>query len=188
MANGRKVDGVAAREITSQEQVVSVGLGELVVSNSPSQVLAAFGLGSCVGVTAYDPGRRLGGLLHAMLPQRRNGDGNRTKFVDSGILELLDRLLALGARREHLVWRFAGGAQMLTAPGLSDRFNIGRQNVEMALEYLARLRLRWGECDAGGTQGRTLRLFMSDGLLSVRYVTGETRILSFNGTDAERNV
>ncbi len=159
------------------EQVITVGLGELAVSDHPEAVLVAFGLGSCVGVAAYDPVRKAGGLLHAMLPQHRNGDKNLTKFVDTGIPELLNRLLALGARREQIIWRYAGGAQMLAAPGLSNRFNIGAQNVGMTREVLARYALRVVGQDTGGHQGRTVRLFIADGRVTVREVSGLERLL-----------
>ncbi|MCC7354168.1 MAG: chemotaxis protein CheD [Anaerolineae bacterium] len=159
------------------EQVITVGLGEVAVSGQSEAVLVAFGLGSCVGVTAYDPVRKVGGLLHAMLPQRRNGDKNLTKYVDSGIPELLSKLLALGAKREQLLWRYAGGAQMLTAPGLSDRFNIGAQNVVMTQEVMGHYLLRVLSQDTGGYQGRTVRLFIADGRVLVRGISGSERQL-----------
>jgi chemotaxis protein CheD len=152
------------------EQIITVGLGELVVSDDPQTVLVAFGLGSCVGVTAWDPVRKAGGMLHAMLSQCRNNDRNITKYVDTGAAELLNRMLRLGAKKEHLVWRFAGGAQMLTAPGLADRFNIGAQNVAKAHETIALLGFRLTAHDTGGYEGRTVRLFLVDGRLLVRGV------------------
>jgi chemotaxis protein CheD len=159
------------------ERVIAVGLGELVVSADAQVVLTAYGLGSCVGVSAHDAGRSAGGLLHAMLPRRRNGDANLAKYVESGVPELLERLLALGCRREHLIWRYAGGAQMLVAPGLSDRFNIGQQNVAVTQEIMAALRLRPSAQDVGGHQGRTVRLFIAGGRFTVSCVNGEGRAL-----------
>ena len=159
------------------EQVVTVGLGEVAVSNQPEVVIVAFGLGSCVGITAYDPIRKVGGLLHAMLPQHRNGDKNLTKYVDTGVPELLNKLLALGVKREQLIWRYAGGAQMLTAPGLSDRFYIGAQNVVMTQEITARYLLRVVGHETGGHQGRTVRLVIADGRLLIRAMNSPERQL-----------
>lgn len=155
------------------EEVISIGLGEFVVSKKPGIVLAAFGLGSCLGIAAYDPVKKVGGMVHAMLPQQKNGDSNPAKFVDTGIMFLQDRLLEQGARRENIIWRYAGGAQMLTAPGLSDRFAIGQQNIQMAQQVFTRHRLRVAGVDTGGFQGRTVRLFVGTGEMTVRYVTGE---------------
>ena len=49
---------------------LSVGLGELVISSDPEDVLVAYGLGSCVGIAMYNPVTKTGGLLHAVLPER----------------------------------------------------------------------------------------------------------------------
>ena len=159
------------------ETVINVGLAELAISDQPQTVLVAFGLGSCVAVAAYDPQRRVGAMLHAMLPQHRNADRNRTKFADTGIVEMLERLTAMGVRREGLIWRIAGGAQMLTAPGLSDRFNIGAQNAAVARDVLARMNARLVGQDVGGYEGRTVRLYIADGSATVRNVSGVDRPL-----------
>ena len=52
------------------ERKLVVGVGGLAVSNNQSVVLTTYSLGSCLGVTVYDPVSRSGGLLHAMLPER----------------------------------------------------------------------------------------------------------------------
>ncbi len=112
-----------------------------------------------------------------MLPQQRNGDANRAKYVDSGIAELLNQLLSRGARREQLTFRYAGGAQMLTAPGMTDRFNIGKQNSEMAHCVLGREKLQMLASDTGGHAGRTVRLFVANGRVHVRMINGDERAL-----------
>ena len=50
------------------DTTISVGLGEVEVSKDPLVVLAAHGLGSCIGVLAYDPIAKVGGLAHILLP------------------------------------------------------------------------------------------------------------------------
>ena len=42
----------------------SIGLGEMVISRDPQDVLVAYGLGSCVGVGMYDPTARVAGMVH----------------------------------------------------------------------------------------------------------------------------
>jgi chemotaxis protein CheD len=69
---------------------LSVGLGELVISGNPDDVLVAYGLGSCVGVGMYCPKSKVGGLLHAVLPENTDGDRTSTKFVDTGIPVMLE--------------------------------------------------------------------------------------------------
>ena len=52
------------------DTVKSAGLGQIVTSRHPEETLIAYGLGSCVGIIGYDPVALVGGLLHALLPQR----------------------------------------------------------------------------------------------------------------------
>ena len=47
---------------------VVVGVGDCRVATRPFGFIATYALGSCVGVVVYDWKSRVGGLLHAMLP------------------------------------------------------------------------------------------------------------------------
>jgi len=47
---------------------VSVGIGQLAISRDPREVLIAYGLGSCIGVSAYDAQTRVAGMVHVLLP------------------------------------------------------------------------------------------------------------------------
>lgn len=153
---------------------VAVGLGEIQVSKDPQVVLVAFGLGSCVGVSVYDPLVRAAGLLHAVLPERQNGaDPLSPKFVDSGIASLLAQMTRLGADRRRLLVRMAGGANMLTAPGFKQAFNIGERNVTAALAALAGLELKIKAQQVGGHIGRTVRVYVADGRVTIRAMGGQ---------------
>jgi chemotaxis protein CheD len=152
-------------------QIISVGLGELRVSRDPRACLVAHGLGSCVGVCAYDPVARVGALLHAMLPEH-NGQApaQATKYVDSGIQHMLNELAGQGAARHRLVVHLTGGAHMLTAPGFKNTLDIGARNAEMARAVLQREGLQVAGVDTGGHWGRTVRLYVDDGKVTVRSV------------------
>src|SRR4051794_4616024 len=50
------------------ERQIVVDVGDLKVTNVPEAILATYALGSCVGVSVYDPHARVGGLLHCQLP------------------------------------------------------------------------------------------------------------------------
>ena len=45
-----------------------VGIGDCKLSTDPESNLVTYGLGSCIGITLYDPLTRVGGMLHYMLP------------------------------------------------------------------------------------------------------------------------
>lgn len=157
---------------------VAVGLGEIKVSQDRDDVLVAFGLGSCVGVGMYDPITRIAGLLHAVLPERTNrGDPKAPKYVDSGIPALVSEMINAGAIKFRLVVRMAGGANMLISPGLSKTFDIGSRNVDAAHAKLAELRFTIASEEVGGNSGRTVRLYIADGRMTIRMMGNKERLV-----------
>ncbi|MFT6079977.1 MAG: chemotaxis protein CheD, partial [Planctomycetota bacterium] len=46
-----------------------VGVADMVIGAVEDDQIVTYALGSCIGLTAYDPVARVGGLLHFMLPQ-----------------------------------------------------------------------------------------------------------------------
>lgn len=153
------------------ETSVGVGLGEIAVSQNRDEILVAFGLGSCVGIGVFDPVKGVAGLLHAVLPEPLNGsDLDSTKYVGNGIKKLLEEMTQKGAVKDRLIVRIAGGANMLTSPGLSKTFDIGTRNVAMALKVLEDLKLKIISQNIGGNTGRTLRVYVADGKMTIRMI------------------
>ena len=152
----------------------------MVVSNSLDDVLVAYGLGSCVAVCLYDQSARVGGMLHALLPNAPDGTGvqqNPIKFVQQGVPLLVDAVLKLGATPGRLVVQLFGGAHMLSAPGFRNSLNIGERNVQAAELALKRAGLRVHNQVTGGQIGRTVRLFMADGQVMIKTRGQEEQIL-----------
>ncbi len=94
------------------------------------------------------------------------------KYVDSGIEGLLDGMLRAGADRRSLVVRIAGGANMLLGAGLSQTFDVGNRNIHSAHETLRRLNLSLHSEETGGHSGRTVRVYVATGRVTVRVVGG----------------
>jgi chemotaxis protein CheD len=155
---------------------LAVGLGEIKVSRDRNDVLVAFGLGSCVGISMYDPVTRVAGLLHAVLPERINGaEPLSPKYVDSGVMELISQMINAGANRGRLVARMAGGANMLITPGLSKTFDIGTRNVTAAHAKLSELNIKIVGEETGGNAGRTVRMYIADGRMTIRTMGNQER-------------
>ena len=71
-------------------EIIKVGMADLKTCVSPNGV-TTLGLGSCVGIAIRDPGTKIGGLAHIMLPDStaiRNSQQNIAKFAD----EILDKI------------------------------------------------------------------------------------------------
>ena len=63
--------------------VVKVGMADLKVAKAPDSLIT-LGLGSCIGLTLYDPVLKLGGMVHYMLPDstKLKNNQNIAKFGD----------------------------------------------------------------------------------------------------------
>ncbi|MGE5597531.1 MAG: chemotaxis protein CheD [Hyphomicrobiales bacterium] len=162
-----------------EQRRLSVGIGQLAISRDPREVLVAYGLGSCVGVTAYDPEAHVGGLAHILLPSGGGRAANANepgRFADLAIDELLRRLEEAGADRRRLVVKIAGGASVLGAAN-AEKFKIGARNAEAIRERLKFHGLSPAAEDIGGEKGRTLELHGASGRTFVRTVAAPAQEL-----------
>jgi chemotaxis protein CheD len=146
----------------------NVGVGEVVVAGCGSP-LAAYGLGSCVGLVAWDPVTRVGGLAHFMLPSGSRA-GNPAKYVDAGLPWFLKALAGAGARPRRAQFKAVGGAAMFV--GVSGSLEVGRRNVAALWQALEIAGLRLTAQDLGGALGRSIELELQTGRLSVRTIHG----------------
>jgi len=152
--------------------LIKVGMADLNIAEAGA-MLRTTGLGSCVGLTLYDPYLRLGGMAHIMLPSSdiaREGQLNIAKYADTAIPELLLRLKTRGAVTERLIAKMAGGAQMFAFLGGTDTMRIGPRNVEAVKLVLQLFAIPLVAEDTGGNYGRTVELNSHTGVFSIRSV------------------
>ncbi len=146
-----------------------VGVADLVVSNDSSADIVTYSLGSCLGVTVYDPVKKIGGLLHFMLPNSSIDAAKAASapfmFADTGVPRLFHAVYSLGADRSRLAIKVAGGAQLLDQQGV---FNIGARNFDAFSKLLAQNGLQVHATDGGGLSSRTVRLDLANGQVSVK--------------------
>lgn len=143
------------------------------MSREPGEVLVAYGLGSCVGVTLVDPESHLGGMAHVLLPAsegRPVGAASPARFADHGIDALLEVFAAAGTVKRRLIVKLAGGGSVL-GPANAAKFKIGERNAEAIRERLCFHGLSAIASDLGGAQGRTLELHIASGKTFVRTAT-----------------
>jgi chemotaxis protein CheD len=159
---------------SAKNRLQIAGVGDWVVSDDPHATLATYALGSCIGLVAYDPVARVGGLLHFMLPDSSLNPYKArllpATFCDTGLARLLQDLEGLGASRRRLRLHLAGAAKVLSG---GDFFDIGRRNQLAAKRKLWELGLLVEDEDTGGEMSRTLKLHMHDGRVTVRDSFGE---------------
>ncbi|HHX18126.1 MAG TPA: chemotaxis protein CheD [Clostridium sp.] len=153
------------------ENIIRVGMADLSASSHPAK-LTTLGLGSCVGIALYDVKTKVIGLAHAMLPdssQAKNRE-NVAKFVDTSITVLISEMERLGGRRENIIAKLAGGAQMFAFRQSLDLMRIGHRNVIAAKEKLNELNIPIVSEDTGGSHGRTIVLDSETGMLSIKTI------------------
>lgn len=153
----------------------SAGLGEMCVATSPDDILTAQGLGSCIGIAAFEPARKIAVLAHVMLPGPTPGATSAdqpARFAAQAVDAILDTMQEHGGLRHRLVIKIAGGAQVIKIAGMEDRLKIGARNIAAVHEALQRHSLRIAAEDTGGHVGRTMCLYAATGATTVRVVGG----------------
>ena len=147
-------------------ELIVVGMADCRIGRAPGQVLATYALGSCIGLTVYDPEAEVGALLHFMLPDSAidpvRSRRNPYMFADTGVPLLLEQVYGEGASKRRLITHAAGGACIMEHGNM---FDIGKRN------YLALRKILWstgvllsGEA-VGGSNPRTVRLEIGSGRL-----------------------
>lgn len=145
------------------EKELKVGIGDMKISRGEGKIIT-YALGSCIGISFYDPVTHLGALLHIMLPTRFNSnDPNIFKYADSGIQETLRKLTVFGMVKSRMVVKIAGGAKMFEISGNASFGNIGERNAESVKNELAKAGLRIAAQDVGGNHARTMSIDLSNG-------------------------
>lgn len=152
-------------------ELVKVGMADYKIGRAPD-ILISYGLGSCIGISLYDPQTKIGGLLHIMLPDssQSRANENRAKFADTGIPDMLNELMRKGASRARLVAKLAGGSQMFAFANASDIMRVGFRNALASKEILKKLSIPVVGEDTGGNYGRTVQIDLSTGVYKVKTI------------------
>lgn len=153
---------------------VNIGISDLNISKPPN-ILATYALGSCVGICLLDSRNKIGGLAHIMLPsslEASHSADNLRRYADTGIAELIDKMVRNGADVKNMTAKIAGGAQMFKTQLKS--FNIGARNVESVKKVLAKYHIRIIAEDTGSDYGRTVFFHIDSGIMQVKSVAKGT--------------
>ena len=161
---------------------VQVNGGEVCVSNKAEEVLSILGLGSCVGVIAYDHKNSTGGIVHIQLPNSNTGRSSKSvkrhAFADVGIPELIDQIKRLTRDLDSIRAVLVGGAQ--SELGENDVFRVGMQNQEACVKILGQLGIPIKETRLGGQDWRSVKLFIKTGQVSIQSKDQESETINFS--------
>ena len=148
---------------------IIVNVSDAKVSANSSDVLVTYSLGSCIGACLYDPVIKIGGMLHYQLPDSKmdleRAQNKPFMFADTGMKLLVEKLIEMGAKKNRMQVKIAGGAAMDTG---TKGFDIGKRN------HLAFRKIMWKNGmfidseDVGGFSPRNIYMNIADGTIIVR--------------------
>jgi chemotaxis protein CheD len=154
-------------------------IGQLHVSVQPTYVWTV--LGSCVSVILYSPRKRISGICHAQLAEKKTAHNNKCsdvcpkpchrepsdsefRYVTCSVNYMMEQLLKLGAVKSEIQASVYGGSTMLTG----SPYDIGGENLRIAYKMIENYGLRVVNFDTGGTKGRSIRHFSDTGITLVK--------------------
>ena len=151
-----------------------IGIAEMKTSAEPEDSLVAPNLGSCLGIAVYDTAKRLGGVVHCLLPLSQadpeKAKKNPCMYVDTGIATLIQSLIKNGSQKKDLTIIVAGGANINDE---SNVFEIGKRNYTALRKILWKNNLLIKAEHVGGGNSRTLTLKIESGEVWLK-TQGET--------------
>ncbi len=149
--------------------IIVVGMADMRVTKDPEAVLVSYALGSCLGITLYDPVVKAGGILHFMLPNSKidpqRALNNPWMFADTGIPRFFKEAYKLGGEKERMCIKVVGGSQVMDDSGY---FNIGEKNYQALRKIFLLNHVETHAEDIGGSVNRTIRLEVQSGRVRVK--------------------
>jgi len=145
--------------------IIHVPIGEMRVSTASKNILFTC-VGSCCAVALYDGDNNIAGMVHTVLPGKRQiaRAGDRHAFyADTGIPLLISEMEQQGAVCEKMIATVVGGA-CLSADGKSF---IGSRNIEQALSLLEKAAIPVTREETGGEQGRVIEIDVDNGSVKI---------------------
>ncbi|MEM1423203.1 MAG: chemotaxis protein CheD [Planctomycetota bacterium] len=170
------MNAVLKGSTTRADGKIVVGVADCAVANDSNAEIVTYALGSCIGVTAYDPVAKVGGMLHFMLPtalDETKGKEKPAMFGDTGVPLLFRSLYALGAEKGRLIVCAAGGAEVLDDNG---HFRVGPRNRTILRKLFWKNNILLSADETGGNISRTVRIDLADGAVTVRHRSKEWQI------------
>jgi len=148
---------------------LTIDIADVRVSDDPRADLVTYSLGSCIGITIWDPKVRVGGMLHYMLPDSTLSPDKAKErpamFADTGVPMLFRSAYELGAAKKRLIIKLAGGSSLLDDNGT---FNIGKRNYVMLRKIFWKNGILIDSEHIRGSFSRTLRMNVGTGRVTVK--------------------
>lgn len=155
-------------QVLNKNKII-VKVSDAMVSQNPSDIIATYSLGSCIGVCLYDTFTGVGGMLHYQLPDSslnpERAHANPYMFADTGLKALYNTMKSFGVRKSNIHAVVAGGASIAIAP---QGFDIGKRNHLAIRKLMWKLGVPIKSEDVGGSCPRTVFMDIADGQVTIK--------------------
>lgn len=145
----------------SEAKEIIIGMADFKTGRAPDHLTTI--LGSCVGVCLYSEAKKIGGLLHLMMPLAGNSVNlagfKKAKFADTGIPELVYSLKTQGVAPQDLVAKIFGGAKVLA----NVTRNVGEENAQTVTTILNEFGIPIKVKKVGGIKGYRIKFDITTG-------------------------
>ncbi|MDG1499719.1 MAG: chemotaxis protein CheD [Planctomycetota bacterium] len=155
---------------------IVVGVGDMQAASKEAGIITTSALGSCMGLTVYDPVAKVGGMLHYMLVQpqeREKARANPHMYALSGVPALFRAVQELGGVRGRLIVCAAGGAEIMDD---EDGHSIGKRNHSILRRLFWKNGIVLHAEDCGGHAARLMSLDLATGKVTSTIQEEETQL------------
>lgn len=155
---------------------IIVGVADMKLASGPPGRIATHALGSCIGLTVWDPQTRAGGMLHYMLGQPYDSEKarkNPNMYAVSGVPSLFRGMYEMGCKKGNLIVCAAGASEILDDQA---GFSIGKKNRTILRKLFWKNGIVLHAEDTGGCVARHMALDLETGRVTLS-IKSKERVL-----------
>ncbi len=154
---------------TIPKDTIDVNTGEVKVATEGT-ILRSVAIGSCVAVAAINFKRKIGAMVHIMLPGSAPQHSlEKTKYAFDGIEQLLNQMFETGASMDEIEVCLVGGGNVLK----KEDDTICEANIESTAQILKEKKIPVMASVLGGTKRKSVFLDIENGCIS--YIEGDEK-------------
>lgn len=132
-------------------------------------ILRTLGLGSCIAIMLYDRAKKVGGLIHYMLPKQiaKRDVLNEFKYAETGVPKLIAKMEVVGAKTYRMEAKIAGGANMFAEFIRNNKESVGYRNIQAAKRILHEFKIPVLAASVGEDYSRSVEFILKTGVVKI---------------------
>ncbi len=153
---------------------IFVKIGEIATAKAPTILKTV--LGSCVAIVLYDEINKIGGMIHIVLPKKRDErEYKEGWFADTGIPILIAKTKAKGANLNNIQgFVFGGNNAIRCERSANEPLKIGENNILFVRNLLKEKNIKFEEHGTLQSYGTKVSFDLSSGKSSFKLLKNET--------------